>query len=116
MSTRDARAYLHDIARACEGIAAVIGEVDEKAYRADLKTRLATERELITIGEAAARIREVEPNAGDDWPVPLGAVVGLRNVLVHGYFSVDDDRVYEIASEQVPMLHAVIVHALERAR
>jgi len=116
MSMRDARAYLYDIVQACDGIRTVLGASDAESYRSDLKTRLATERELITIGEAAARLGEVEPKAGADWPVELSAVVGLRNILVHGYFKVDDERVFEVSSEQVPLLRAAALRALERER
>jgi len=114
MSTRDARAYLYDIVQACEAIAEVLGASDDESYRSELIVRLATERELITIGEAAARLAEVEPDAGADWPVALTAVVGLRNILVYGYFKVDDGRVYEIASQQVPLLLEAAQQALGR--
>lgn len=116
MSARDTRAYLHDIVGACDGIRAVIGSGDGASYRSDLKTRLATERELITIGEAVARLGEVAPGMVSTWAVPVRSVVGLRNLLVHGYFKVDDARVFEIATEQVPLLRAVALHALERER
>jgi uncharacterized protein with HEPN domain len=110
MSSRDARAYLHDIVEACDGIRSVIGTMDCEAYRSDLKSRLATERELISIGEALARLVDSAPEMCADWPVPLRSVIGLRNILVHGYFKVDDALLFEIASEQVPLLR----HAAER--
>jgi uncharacterized protein with HEPN domain len=112
MNIRDVRAYLHDIVEACDGIRDVIGESDCDAYCSDLKTRLATERELITIGGAVARLADVAPEVGADWSVSSRAVVGLRNVLVHGYFKVDDARVFEVASAQVPLLRADAHRAL----
>ena len=116
---RDPRAYLHDIVAACDGIRAVVGSSDAESYRSNLATRLATERELITLGEAVARLVEVSPELVRDWVVPVRSVVGLRNLLVHGYFKVDDTRVFEIATEQVPQLRvdaACALQALEDAR
>jgi len=107
MSTRDERSYLHDIVEACHGIRVVLGPADLEAYRADLKTRLAIERELIIIGEAVARL---SPDVTTQWAVSARAVVGMRNILVHGYFKADDARVFEIASQQV---EPVLVDALK---
>jgi uncharacterized protein with HEPN domain len=113
LSSRDARAYLHDIIEACDGIGMVIGEGGVEEYRADLRTRLATERELITVGEAVGRLAQVAPDTVVAWAVPVAPVVGLRNLLVHGYFKVDDARVFEIATEHVPRLRADAHRALQ---
>ena len=113
MSSRDARAYLHDIIEACGMIRVLLGSSDADSYHSDLKTRLAIERELITIGEAVARLAEIEPRMCLEWPVPQRSIVGLRNLLVHGYFTVDDDRVFEIASQQVPLLQVAAQRSLD---
>lgn len=49
-------------------------------------------RHLAVIGEAAARLslplRESHPE------VPWSGIIGMRNVLVHGYFSIELDEVW----------------------
>ncbi len=104
MSSRDPRSYLYDIVDACDTIREVLGGCDLSSYSSDTRIRLATERELIIVGEAVARLLEVSPGLASSWAVGPRDVVGLRNVLVHGYFTVDDARVFGIASEDVPSL------------
>lgn len=58
-------------------------------YQADLVLRSAVERQLEISGEALAKLRRIDPQTasaiGD-----LPRVVGFRNVLIHGYATVDD--------------------------
>ena len=53
---RSASAYLADIVEACDAIEEVLRGVDYEAYSASRSTRSSVERELITIGEAAATL------------------------------------------------------------
>jgi uncharacterized protein with HEPN domain len=56
---------------------------------------------LAIIGEAAARL---SPALRQGHPeVPWSAIIGIRNVLVHGYFSIDLDEVWGI-TQQLPAL------------
>jgi uncharacterized protein with HEPN domain len=56
---------------------------------------------LAIIGEAAARL---SPALRQGHPeVPWSAIIGIRNVLVHGYFSIDLDEVWGII-QQLPAL------------
>jgi uncharacterized protein with HEPN domain len=62
----------------------------------------ATLRNLEIIGEAA---RNVSKDTQDLMPdVPWRAIVGLRNVLAHGYFAIDDTIVWEIVQHRIPDL------------
>ncbi|MCU0845837.1 MAG: DUF86 domain-containing protein [Spirochaetes bacterium] len=57
---------------------------------------------LFIIGEAAGKIpadiRERHPEI--DWQ----AIIGMRNVIAHGYFSVDPDIVWKTVREDIPAL------------
>jgi uncharacterized protein with HEPN domain len=55
---RDARAHLTDIRESIENIDTFLKGMGFDAYRADLKTRSAVERQLQIISEAAARLRD----------------------------------------------------------
>ena len=69
---------------------------------------LALARLLEILGEAASRVpQEVRARHTE---VPWKAVVGLRNVLIHGYDSIDDDIIWRVLSKDLPEL----VPALER--
>ena len=55
---------------------------------------------------AAARLT---PALREGYPdVPSTGMVGIRNVLVHGYFAIDLDEVWEIVQRQLPSLRAQI--------
>lgn len=59
-------------------------------------------RHLQIIGEAARAVpgdvRALAPEI--EWP----KIIGMRNVLVHGYFDIDVDIVWEAASRDAPAL------------
>jgi uncharacterized protein with HEPN domain len=68
---------------------------DEMAYDAVL-------RNLEVLGEAAKKIpEEVRRRHGEvDWR----SVGGLRDVLAHAYFALDDETLWKIASEDIPRI------------
>jgi len=69
--------------------------------RADLETdeqlTLAIVKSIEIVGEAAARIGT---KVRADLPeIPWPKVVGMRNHLIHSYFDIDNDRVWDTATE-----------------
>ena len=65
-------------------------------------TRLAVERKLEILGEAA---RRVSSHFQEEHPeIPWRQIVGLRNVISHEYDKVNYTLIYRIAREQIPEL------------
>ena len=61
---------------------------------------------LVILGEAAARL---SPALREGYPeVPWTGMIGMRNVLVHGYFAIDLDEVWGIVQRQLPTLRGQI--------
>ena len=56
------------------------------------------------IGEAASRISE-ETKAGHP-DIPWAEIIGLRNRLVHAYFAIQIDIVWQTVQEDLPPLIA----------
>lgn len=78
----------------------------EGRTRQDLDTdeqlALALTRLLEIVGEAAAALSE---EFRSDYPeVPWRAIVGTRNRLIHGYFDVDLDIIWNIVRQDLPGL------------
>ena len=78
--------------------------------RSDLDTdrmlALALLKCIKIVGEAAGR---VSTEFRDAYPhVPWRAIVAMRNRLVHGYFDIDPDRVWDTVVDDLPPL----IHAL----
>lgn len=69
-------------------------------------------RHLQIIGEAARglpdEIRARVPS------VPWSGVIGMRNVLVHGYFDIDVDLVWEAVTRDVPALKPAVQELLDQ--
>lgn len=69
---------------------------------ADEQFTLALTRLLEIIGEAAASITETVRNNNPQ--IPWRAMIGTRNRLIHGYFDVDHDIIWNIISQDLPLL------------
>jgi uncharacterized protein with HEPN domain len=82
------------------------GELDT-----DRQLNLSLVRLLEIVGEAAGRVSAEERGRHPDIPWP--EIVGLRNRLIHGYDSVDFDILWQIVSDDLPALIAVLEKAIE---
>ncbi|MGH8226517.1 MAG: HepT-like ribonuclease domain-containing protein [Steroidobacteraceae bacterium] len=81
-------------------------------YLADELCQSAIERQLEIAGDALGQIRKVDPALFAR--VPDGdLIVEFRNVLAHGYVTLDHQRVYDIAANRVAALEAVLEWLLE---
>lgn len=73
------------------------------AYLADDYCQSAVERQLEIAGDALAQLRKLDPALFNR--IPDGAlIVAFRNVLAHGYASLDHRRVFEAAQIKAPAL------------
>lgn len=76
--------------------------VESLLGEAGWETRAALERTLFIVGEAANRVpREVQAQHSE---VPWAAIVGLRNLLAHGYETIDAEKLWQTATVSVPEL------------
>ncbi len=57
-------------------------------------------RHLQIIGEAARGIPEDVRALAPE--IPWSSIIGMRNILVHGYFDIDTDIVWDAATRDVP--------------
>src|SRR5437762_14217458 len=69
---------------------------------------------LIAIGEA---LNEV-PNEvlASEPSIPWGSILGIRNRLLHAYWRIDDEIVYEVATLELPALGVALERMIERFR
>jgi uncharacterized protein with HEPN domain len=113
--SRSAAAYLVDIIEACDAIEAVLACVDLPTYRDTRSTRSSVEREFIIIGEAVSALGRFSPDLFGQIS-HARMVVGLRNVLTHDYAAVDDETVFGVTRDDVPVLRSECVALLERVK
>lgn len=70
----------------------------------DEKLQLALVRLIEIVGEAASRLSTPFQAAHPE--TPWAAIIGMRNRLIHAYFAVDLDRVWETVIIAIPPLIA----------
>ena len=76
-----------------------------EGYAADELLRSAVERQFEILGEALNRLRRVDP-ATAARVTGLRGAIALRNLLSHGYETVDDSTVWTILQQDVPVMVA----------
>lgn len=95
--------HIRDAARKI--IAFTQGETRESLAR-DEKLQLAVVRLIEIIGEASSRLTD---DLKQQYPaIPWLAVVGMRNRIVHAYFDIDLNVVWDTAVEAIPTLLAQV--------
>jgi uncharacterized protein with HEPN domain len=69
-------------------------------------------RHLQIIGEAARNLPdEVRAMAPD---IPWYEIIGMRNILVHGYFAIELDIVWDAVQQDVPLLKPAVEELLKQ--
>jgi uncharacterized protein with HEPN domain len=107
---RSEQQYLVDMVEAADAIARFLAGVDRAIFLTDELRQSAVMQKIGVIGEAAGKIetplRTKYPEV--DWP----KVVGMRNILIHSYFSVKLDIVWQTAVQSVPDIRDKVVRIL----
>jgi uncharacterized protein with HEPN domain len=99
----DPRAFLWDAADAAAAVADFIAGRSRDDYLADRMLRSAVERQCEILGEALGRLSRAAPDLAARIP-DLRRAVAFRNLLIHGYATVDDATVWRIVTEDLPVL------------
>ena len=111
---RDVVDYLQDILDTMERVDQFVAGMDLAAFSQDARTHFAVFRALEIIGEAA---KHVSPAVRRRHPaIPWKKMAGMRDRLIHGYFGVDLEIVWETAIRLVPELKPRIAAVLEAER
>ena len=96
---RDFLVYLNDVCEACDLIIEFTHGYNYKEFISDKKTFHAVIRNLEIIGEAVKKlpdnIRSMQTNI--EWR----KIAGLRDILIHEYFSIDSDIVWDIITNKI---------------
>lgn len=89
----EAEKYLWDALTAAQRIQRFIQNKTFHDYLQDDLLRSAVERQFEIIGEALGQLRKQFPSEAEKI-ADLPRIVGFRNVLIHGYATVDDTLVW----------------------
>jgi uncharacterized protein with HEPN domain len=107
---RDYRVYLRDILQAFRNARQFLEGLSYKEFIDDRKTISAVVRELEIAGEAAKQIpvpvRKKYPQ------IPWSDMAGMRDKLIHFYFGVDMEIVWETVKVRIPEIEPLIEDVL----
>ena len=106
MSPRDWQDRIQDILVCANNIALFTDNLSFSTFLADSKTIRAVAFELTTIGEAAKSIPlEIQEKYSE---IPWTKIQGIRNVLVHEYFRIDEEILWKTVKEDIPLLIRIL--------
>ncbi|HOE21132.1 MAG TPA: DUF86 domain-containing protein [Spirochaetota bacterium] len=108
MSKRDTIILIEDILLSINKIENYICNI--QSYEEFIKNDIVVDavlRNLEVLGEAANKISLELKNKYTE--IPWKRVIGLRNIVIHGYFIVDLSIIWKIINEQSPALKTQII-------
>jgi len=96
------KVYLWDMLKAAQGVVFSLRGFSFAEYAADENLRLATERRIEIIGEAARRVSSELKEANPE--IPWRLIVDQRNVLIQAYDEIEAERIWALAQQDLPRL------------
>src|SRR5664279_2677830 len=102
MSERDWRLFLMDISECSGRVLDYTAAMTREEFFDDRKTVDAVMRNLAIIGEAAKKIPADVRRKHPD--VAWKKMAGLRDIVVHDYFGIDEDIIWDVISVRIPEL------------
>ena len=111
MKTRDYGDFVQDILDSINDVGNFIEGMDFEEFIKDKKTVYSVVRAIEIIGEATKNVPEQIRTKYPD--VPWKKMAGMRDRLVHGYFGVDHEILWETAKEDVPRLKNLILKVIK---
>jgi uncharacterized protein with HEPN domain len=94
--------YLRDILEAANDIEEFLSGIDQQKFLADKLLKSAVLQKLSVIGEAAVHLSKIFEESHPQ--VPWKQIAAFRNIVIHQYFAVEWQIVWEAATGDTPLL------------
>jgi len=111
MKERDYGDFVQDILDSINDVENFIDGMEFEDFIKDKKTIYSVVRAIEIMGEAAKNVPEQVRKKYPD--VPWKPIAGMRDKLIHGYFGVDLEILWETAKDDVPQLKTSISKVTE---
>ena len=87
---------------ACDEAVQFLGDMTFEELKTDRKTLQAITRDIEIIGEAASKLTDEFKKKHSS--IPWGSIIGMRNWLIHGYFNIDSEHIWNTVKKDIPDL------------
>ena len=105
------KVFLKHILQECEFLISNASNLSKEAFINDPILQRAFVRSLEIIGEA---VKNLPKEFRNNYPqVPWKKIAGMRDVLIHEYFGVDYELVWDVVNNSIPALKEEITNILE---
>lgn len=105
------KVYLKHILEAISKIESYIKDYSFEDFSKDNKTIDAVARELGIIGEAANNVSKLFQEGNSQ--IPWSKIISMRNFLIHQYFGIDKQTIWQTCRNNLPELKKQIEETLE---
>jgi uncharacterized protein with HEPN domain len=112
MTRRRAPKLLRDAYSACEELIEFTAGKSFDDYQSDRGLQLIVERLLEILGEALNLAWQDDPTLDDEIP-DRREIVGMRNQIIHGYWGVKDQVLWDTVQTDIPALRDRLREVLE---
>lgn len=113
MTQRDLRDYLQDMLETIDIAQQFVTGMTFTDFQADQKTVFAVIRAIEVIGEAA---KQIPLSTREQYPeMPWKSITGMRDKLIHSYFGVNLEVLWDTVQEDLMQLRPVISKMLQDA-
>ena len=102
MKDRELRDYINDLIQACEDILSFTEGMSYSDFASDKKTINAVVRSLEVIGEATKKLPMSLRGKYPD--VPWKHMAGMRDKLIHEYFGIDKQMIWQVVQKHIPKI------------
>jgi uncharacterized protein with HEPN domain len=104
---RDPKCYLWDARNAADAVTRFTHGKAFEAFLTDDLLRAAVERQFEIVGEALRQLSQIDSTLASRIP-HLRRIVAFRNILVHGYASIDHENVWHVIQVELPALQGTL--------
>lgn len=103
--------FLRHMQEAAEQAISYVTSMTLESFKADKRTQQAVIFNVMVLGEAATKLCGKYPDFPDQHPdIAWNAMRGMRNHLIHAYFSINLDVVWNVTQTELPKLVMQLEH------
>ena len=109
---KDVCVYVHEVLDCIADIESYVATYTKASFFLDKKTQDAVMRKIETIGEIVKRLPSIlKTNAPH---IPWKDIVGMRDILIHEYASVDLNETWVVITVDIPKLKRNVQELLQK--